>query len=128
MVQPSPRPHVRRDADATSAADALERLLAAARHSPLAPSEGVLRDTIRRDINLVVFLGKLHGARLVAQVVEVDPARRLEGGGFAVRPLWLRKGSGPLVRQPYPPRLLEQFEDEEIDYRWQDDADEEAAA
>jgi pilus assembly protein CpaF len=108
----------------TSAADALERLLTAARHSPLAPSEGVLRDMIRRNIHVVVFLRKLRGARFVSQVVEVDPIRRDESGGFAVRPLWLRKGGGPLVRQAYPPRLLEMFEDEEIGYSWQDCADE----
>jgi pilus assembly protein CpaF len=113
---------------ATSAADALERLLTAARHSPLAPSESVVRDMIRRNINVVVYLRKLHGTRLVAEVVEVDPTRRLEGGGFATRPLWLRKGSGPLVRQPYPPDLLEAFEDQEISYSWQDYSDEEVAA
>ena len=112
----------------TSAAEALERLLTAARHSPLAPSESVLRDMIRRNIQLVVFVRKLHGARLVSQVVEVDPTRRSEGGGFAVRPLWLRKGSGPLVRQQYTPDLLQVFEDQEIPFSWQDCADEEAAA
>jgi pilus assembly protein CpaF len=107
---------------ATSAADALERLLTAAQHSPLAPSENVLRAMIARNINVVVHLRKLHDARLVSQVVEVDPRVDREGG-FGVRPLWLRKGSGPLVRQPYAPRLLELFEDEEIPYSWQDDAD-----
>ena len=66
--------------------------------------------------------------RLVAEVVEVDPTRRLEGGGFATRPLWVRKGGGPLVRQSYPPDLLEAFEDQEISYSWQDYSDEEAAA
>jgi len=111
-----------------SATDALERLLTAARHSPLAPGEGVLRDMIRRNIDIVVFLRKLDGTRLVAEVVEVDPTRRLDGGGFATRPLWLRKGAGPLVRQPYAPNLLEAFEDQDIQFRWQDYADEEAAA
>jgi len=113
---------------ARSAADALERLLTAARHSALAPGEDVLRDMIRRNVDLVVFLRRLHGKRLVAEVVEVDSTRRLDGGGFAVRPLWLRKGGGPLLRQPYSPGLLETFEDLEIGYRWQDYADEEAAA
>jgi pilus assembly protein CpaF len=110
----------------TSAADALERLLTAAQHSPLAPTENVLRAMIARNINVVVYLRKLHRARLVAQVVEGDP--RLGSDGFAVRPLWLRKGSGPLVRQPYATRLLEQFEYEEIPYSWQDDADDEEEA
>jgi pilus assembly protein CpaF len=110
----------------TSAADGLERLLTAAQHSPMAPAEHVLRTMIARNINVVVYLRKLHGARLLSQVVEVDP--KPNGDGFSVRPLWLRKGSGPLVRQPYPPRLLELFEDEEIPYSWQDEADEEEAA
>ena len=44
------------------------------------------------------------------------------------RPLWLREGTGPLVRQPYPPELLRVFEEEDIPYCWQDYADEEAAA
>jgi pilus assembly protein CpaF len=113
---------------ARSAADALERLLTAARHSPLAPGEDVLRDMIRRNIDLVIYVRKLHGVRLVAEVVEVDPTRRLDGGGFATRPLWLRKGNGPLRRQPYPPKLLEEFEDQDIGFRWQEHADEEAAA
>ena len=73
------------------------------------------------------YLRKLHGVRLVSQVVEVSP-RLSPDGGFVVRPLWLRKGSGPLVRQPYPPDLLAVFEDEDIPYSWQDDVDEEEAA
>jgi hypothetical protein len=75
----------------------------------------------------VVFLRKLHGVRLVAEVIEVDHTRRLDGGGFVTRPLWLREGSGPLVRQPYTPDLLRVFEEEDIPYRWQDYADEEEA-
>jgi hypothetical protein len=42
--------------------------------------------------------------------------------------LWLRKSSGQLIRQPYPPNLLASFEDQDIDYRWQDHAAEEEAA
>ena len=53
---------------------------------------------------------------------------QLDGGGFATRPLWLRKGAGPLLRQPYRPNLFEDFEDQDIGFRWQDYADEEAAA
>jgi pilus assembly protein CpaF len=113
---------------ARSAAEALDRLLTAAQHSPRAPGEGVLRDMIRRNIDVVVFLRKLNGVRLVSEVVEVDATRRLDGGGFATRPLWLRRGNGPLLRQSYPPNLLEAFADQEIGFSWQDYADEEAAA
>jgi pilus assembly protein CpaF len=113
---------------ARSAAEALDRLLTAAQHSPRAPGEGVLRDMIRRNIDVVVFLRKLNGVRLVSEVVEVDATRRLDGGGFATRPLWLRRGNGPLLRQSYPPNLLEAFAGQEIGFHWQDYADEEAAA
>ena len=44
-----------------------------------------------------------------------------------MRPLWLRKGAGPLQRQPYTPDLLQVFEDEDIPFTWQEYAQEEAA-
>jgi pilus assembly protein CpaF len=114
---------------ARSAVDALERLLTAAQHSPMAPSEAVLRAMIRRNIDVVVHLKKLHGRRLVSEVVEIERTPGTDGG-FGIRPLWTRKGAGPLVRQPYPPRLLETFEELALDYRWGDagPSDEDEAA
>jgi len=109
----------------TSAADALERLLTAAQHAPSAPSEAVLRRMIARNIDIVVHLRKLGGARLVTEVVEVDPHVK-SGGAFAVRPLWVRSGSGPLVRQPYVPRLLERFSEADIAFNWHEDEEQAA--
>ena len=112
---------------ADSAADALERLLTAAQHAPRAPSETVLRRMIAANIDVVVHLRKLGGERLATEVVEVG--RELEPRGrFVVRPLWIREGRGPLVRQPYVPRLLERFAEHEVPYDWYADADDQEAA
>ena len=95
----------------------------AARHSPVAPSESVLRDMIRRNINVVVYLRKLHGGRVVAQVsrsTRASTRRRRLRGPAAVATEGQRAARSPAVFARAP----RTFEDQEIDYSWKDYEDE----
>jgi pilus assembly protein CpaF len=93
---------------ARSAHNALDRLMVAALQEPGAAAVGrdVLRDIIAGNIDLIVYLEKRQGRRLVTQVLEVDPST--EGGVFHTRPLWDLQ-SGELKRTGLRPALLDRI-------------------
>lgn len=90
---------------ARSAEDALDRLLTAAQLADRTPSERVLRRMIASNIDLVVFMEKRDGRRLVTEVLEVDH-RLGENDTFGTRRLWQWQG-GQLVRTDEPAHVIE---------------------
>jgi transcriptional regulator with XRE-family HTH domain len=93
---------------ARSAHDALGRLMVAALQEPGGAAVGrdVLREIIAGNIDLVVYLEKRQGRRLVTEVLEVDPST--EGGVFHTRPLWELEGD-ELKRTTLRPALLDRI-------------------
>jgi pilus assembly protein CpaF len=100
---------------ASSARDAVDRLMVAAMEAPARPSEDLLTKLIAANLQLVIHLEKRDGQRMVTQVFELTGR---EATGIVGHELWTRR-DGRLVRTGLRPRCLDRVESAEISYAWE---------
>jgi pilus assembly protein CpaF len=100
---------------ATSARDAVDRLMVAAMEAVERPSEELLAKLIAANLQLVIHLEKRNGKRMITQIFEL--AGR-ETTGIVGHDLWVY-ADGRLQRTGVRPRCLERVASAGIAYTWE---------